>query len=223
MNRTSLKTIKKTVAYYRVSTGRQGESGLGLEAQQATIKQFCTFRKLRLVKEFVEVKSGKKNKRPVLTEALDYCKKNEAVLIIAKLNRLGRNVAFISSLMESQVEFISADIPDASRFLLHVMAAVAQYQGEEISLNTKLALQAAKKRGVRLGTYGKVLAKRNRGASKAFARKLAPVISQLKMEGFKTIQSLTDELNKRKIKTYRFGCRWHKSTVYNVIKKSKQP
>lgn len=212
---------KEAVAYYRVSTERQGESGLGLEAQQATVHEFIKYRQWKLLNEFTEIESGKKKNRPVLAEALVYCKKNKAVLVIAKLNRLGRNVAFISALIESKVEFVCVDLPEANHFVIHIMASVAQYQREEISSATKAALEAAKKRGVKLGKNGKVLAEQNRQNSVRFALGLKPVIEKLMKEGFITIEAITNELNREGVPTYRKKAQWHKSTVHAMLKKAK--
>lgn len=205
------------MAYYRVSTERQGESGLGLEAQQGSVHEFIKYRQWKLLNEFTEIESGKKKNRPVLAEALAYCKKNKAILVIAKLNRLGRNVAFISALMESKVEFVCVDLPEANQFVIHIMAAVAQYQREEISATTKAALAAAKKRGVKLGKNGEVLAESNKKKSLCFANELKPVIKKIIKDGYTTVEAITNELNRRKIQTYRRGARWHKSTLHRVL------
>lgn len=212
--------MKEGVAYYRVSTDKQGESGLGLEAQRDSVHLFVKGRRLRLSREFTEIESGKKSKnRPVLQEALSYCGRNNAILIIAKLDRLGRNVAFISALMESKVEFVAVDLPEANRLILHIMAAFAEFEREQISSRTKAALQIAKNRGVELGKYGKVLAQYNHDAAISFSQKLRPVIEDLKTEGFATVEALTNELNKRNIPAYRKGAKWHKSTVHTLLKR----
>lgn len=212
--------MKEGVAYYRVSTDRQGESGLGLEAQRDSVHLFVKGRRLKLSKEFTEVESGKKSKnRPVLQEALAYCDSSNAVLIIAKLDRLGRNVAFISALMESKVEFVAVDLPEANRLVLHIMAAFAEFEREQISKRTKEALQIAKSRGVELGKHGKVLAQFNHEAAISFSQKLRPVIENLKEKGFVTVEALTKELNKRNIPAYRKGAKWHKSTVHALLKR----
>ena len=209
--------MKNAVAYYRVSTERQGESGLGLEAQEDSVHRFISERQIKLVKQFTEIESGKKNKRPFLQEAIRFCKENKTLLIIAKLDRLGRNVAFIAALMESEIEFVAVDYPQADRLILHILAAFAEYERRQISLRTKAALQAAKKRGVELGKNGKALAVINKKASIDFANKLMPLIDAIKADGFVTVQSITDQLNKRNISTYRTGCRWHKSTVHKLL------
>ncbi len=143
--------MTKYIAYYRVSTQRQGQSGLGLEAQQASIVQFL--HGAQPIECYTEVESGRNNDRPQLQMALERCKLMGAVLLIAKLDRLARNVHFISGLMESGVDFIAIDNPHANRFMLHIMASAAEYEAEMISQRTKAALQRAKERGVELGGY----------------------------------------------------------------------
>src|SRR5258708_2007073 len=141
----------KFVSYLRVSTARQGASGLGLEAQRAAVTGYLNGGEWTLVQELVEVESGKRNDRSVLAEALRLCRKHKATLVIAKLDRLARNVAFISNLMKSGVEFVAVDMPSANRFVVHILAAVAEQEAEAISKRTKAALAAAKARGTQLG------------------------------------------------------------------------
>src|SRR4051812_31466483 len=133
------------VAYYRVSTDRQGQSGLGLDAQRAAVAGFIGTR--GLVAEFTEVESGKRSDRPQLAMALDLCRRKRTMLVIAKLDRLARNVAFIANLMESGVEFVAVDMPYANKLTLHILAAVAEHEREMISVRTKIALAAYKARG----------------------------------------------------------------------------
>ncbi len=137
------------VTYLRVSTDRQGQSGLGLEAQRAAVASYVADK--ALLGEFVEVESGRKDDRPQLSAALALCRQHKARLVIAKLDRLARSVALVSGLMESGVEFVAADMPQANRFMLHVMAAVAEHEREMISQRTRAALAAAKARGTRPG------------------------------------------------------------------------
>ena len=139
------------VAYYRVSTDKQGLKGLGMEAQREAVTRFMTG-KGQLAAEFVEVESGRKDtNRPQLHAALAECRKRHAVLVIAKLDRLARNVHFISGLMNSDVEFVAVDMPSANRLTIHILAAVAEHEREMISQRTKAALAAAKARGTKLG------------------------------------------------------------------------
>src|SRR3954470_682484 len=143
----------RTVAYYRVSTDKQGRSGLGLDAQREAVRAFLDGKGWPPVAEFVEVESGKRKDRPKLTEAMAACRLYGATLVIAKLDRLARNVAFVSALMESGVEFVAADFPQANRLTIHILAAVAEHEAEMVSKRTKDALAAAKARGQRLGGF----------------------------------------------------------------------
>jgi DNA invertase Pin-like site-specific DNA recombinase len=139
------------VAYYRVSTAKQGASGLGLEAQQESVRSYLNGGDWSLISEVIEVESGKRNDRPKLAEALRLCRTRKATLIIAKLDRLARNLNFISNLMEAEADFVAVDFPQANRLTVHIMAAVAENEALMISARTKAALQAAKARGVKLG------------------------------------------------------------------------
>ena len=142
---------RRFVAYYRVSTERQGSSGLGFEAQQKAVRDYLNGGAWELVAEHVEIESGKRADRPELAKALEACKRHKARLVIAKLDRLSRNLAFIATLMEAGVEFLAVDNPHANKLTVHILAAVAQHEREMISERTTAALQAAKARGVRLG------------------------------------------------------------------------
>lgn len=215
----------KFVAYVRVSTQRQGQSGLGLEAQRAAIEGYLNGGQWQLVAEFVEVESGRRNDRPELAKALRTCRAHGATLIIAKLDRLARNVAFVSTLMESGVEFVAVDFPQANKLTLHILAAVAEHEAEAISSRTKAALQAAKARGVKLGGFrghipaGEV---RRRGQERSLVVRqdqaaertsdLRPLIVGLRAEGFTSLRALAAELNRRSIPAPRGGA-WHANTV----------
>ena len=141
----------KWVSYLRVSTDKQGKSGLGLEAQRKAVADFLNGGRWQLLTEFVEVESGNRSDRPQLASALAAGKKHKAKLVIAKLDRLARNVNFVSGLMETGVEFVAADMPFANKLTIHILAAVAEHEREAISARTKAALAAAKARGVKLG------------------------------------------------------------------------
>src|SRR5277367_4199142 len=141
----------KFVAYYRVSTAKQGASGLGLEAQQESVRSYLNGGRWKMVDEVTEIESGKRNDRPALASALSLCRIHKATLIIAKLDRLARNVHFISGLMESKVDFVAVDFPQANKLTVHILAAVAEHEALMISQRTKAALGAAKARGVVLG------------------------------------------------------------------------
>lgn len=210
--------MKKAIPYYRVSTERQGHSGLGLEVQRQAVIGFAASNNYELVHEFIEVETGKKNNRPILLQALEQCKNEEATLLIAKLDRLGRNVAFISKLMESKVDFKAVDNPYAGKLIVHIMAAFAEHERDIISERTSAALQAAKKRGVELGYNGKyVLSKQNIRSADAFAQKMKPILQLINENGIQTIRAITDELNKLNIPTYRNTGIWYVSTVYKLM------
>lgn len=212
--------MKKAIAYYRVSTKRQQRSGLGLEAQEKAVHDFAKAWKFKLVKEFIEMRSGMRSGNPGLSDALAECHKHDAILLIAKLDRLKRNVLFIAALMESGVRFISVDDPFAEEFTLHIKAAMDQKEGREISKRTIAALAAAKRRGTELGKFGRyVLSVRNRIKAERFARKMQPVIKRLKKEGICTMRDIRDALNKSKVPTFYQGGKWHLNTVYNLIKR----
>lgn len=213
--------MKLAIPYYRVSTDRQGISGLGLDAQRLAVKEYAARFNLELTDEFTEVESGTLNKRPVLNMALEQCKQSKAILLIAKLDRLGRNIVFIATLMESDVEFVAVDNPDANKLMLHIMAAFAEYERDQISQRTKAALAEAKKRGVKLGEHGaKVLSKKNKQQAMDFAVKMKPKIDKLKSEGFTTTRALVKELNRRKISTYQGkGAKWHIQSVHKLLQR----
>lgn len=199
---------RRFVAYYRVSTARQGASGLGLDAQRAAVA--AHIRGGELVAEFTEIESGKRNDRPKLAAALAAAKKAKATLVIAKLDRLARNVRFIATLMETRgVEFEACDFPQASRLTLHIMAAVAEHEAKAISDRTKVALAAAKARGTKIGQAvgahaHKATAAWSEQAAERKAR-IAPVIAQIRASGVTTYQGVADALNARGYTTPRGG------------------
>lgn len=143
---------RKIVSYLRVSTDRQGRSGLGLDGQRAAVEAYCSRIGALIVREFVEIESGRHDDRPKLSEALAFARRTKSRLLVAKLDRLSRSVKFIATVLDSGVEFAAADVPEANRLLLHVLAAVAENEALAISERTKTALQAAKARGVKLGS-----------------------------------------------------------------------
>jgi DNA invertase Pin-like site-specific DNA recombinase len=208
--------MKLVIAYYRVSTGRQGKSGLGLEAQQYSVKHYCTCNGYQLMMEIQEVKSTRK-RRIFLENAFVLCQKHNASLIVARLDRLGRDVEEIARNIKLPVDIIVADNPHANRFTIHILAAVAEEQRRTISENTKSALQAAKKRGVLLGRNGTALAQQNKQAAFEFAKKLQPLIFKLNAEGICSTRKIASELNRLKIPTFRTGGRWHRTSVYNLL------
>lgn len=211
--------MAKFVSYLRVSTAKQGVSGLGLEAQREAVANHLRSTGGQLVQELQEVESGKRKDRPALAEALRLCRVHGAVLIIAKLDRLARNVHFISSLMESKVEFVAVDFPTANRLTIHILAAVAEHEAEMISARTKAALGAAKARGVLLGRRDtpkatlRVMATKGSKAgaavrsAKAAKRgaDLLPVIEDIKRQGDLSLRQIAAEMNSRNIPTARGG------------------
>lgn len=221
--------IAKFIAYYRVSTKRQGLSGLGLDAQRESVAAYLTGVKGKLVAEFTEVEHGtrKGNHRPQLAAALAQCRIHSATLIIAKLDRLARNVAFVSNLMESKVEFTACDFPQANRLTVHILASVAEHEAEMISTRTKLALAAAKRKGVILGgdrgNTHLIYRKGNRASAKVRselaqrrAADLLPVIEAIKAEGAVSLRQIADALNQRGISTARGG-EWSAVQVSRVV------
>lgn len=209
------------VAYYRVSTDRQGKSGLGLEAQQKAVADFTGG--AGVLGEFVEVESGKRADRPELIKAIALAKKNKARLVIAKLDRLSRNVAFIANLMDSGVDFVACDMPEANKLTIHILAAVAEHEREMISQRTKAALQAAKARGVKLGSPipgkgSRAGIARVRASADQFAANILPVVREIQGAGVKTYRGIAQALNARGIQTARGG-EWHPATVRNILQR----
>jgi DNA invertase Pin-like site-specific DNA recombinase len=202
------------VAYYRVSTDRQGRSGLGLEAQQAAVRSYLGIE--TPIAEFTEVETGTRNDRPQLDHALALCRKRKARLVIAKLDRLSRNLAFIAALMDASVEFVAVDNPHATRLTLHILAAVAEHEREMIADRTKAALGAAKARGVRLGRHGADhLAPANHAAAMERAHQLAPVVTELSSAGL-SARRIAVELTARRIPTPN-GAKWHSQSVIRIL------
>ena len=217
----------KYVAYYRVSTKRQGESGLGLEAQQSAVHNYLNGGKWALIDEVTEVETGKRSDRPQLQRALGLCRLHRATLVIAKLDRLARNVQFISSLMKSDVDFTAVDFPKANRLTVHILAAVAEHEAEMISARTKAALASAKKRGTKLGgrrgkhrlnhkagTRASSLVRSARAAKRA--ADLLPVLADIQAKGVTTLSGQAEELNRRSIPTARGG-EWSAVQVQRVL------
>ncbi len=214
-----IKSMNQAIAYYRVSTGRQGKSGLGLEAQQDAVKQYCQTNDLQLITEVIEVKSTRKYCAK-LFDVLELCKQTKATLVVARLDRLGRDVELIAKIFnpKSKIEVKVVDNPYANRFTIHILAAVAEDQRQRISETTKEALKAAKNRGVQLGKNGKLfLSIANRQTAEDFACKLSPVIQQLKKRGIVTCRAICEALNKKGVPTFRAGGKWHPSSVHILL------
>lgn len=213
----------KFISYVRVSTARQGASGLGLEAQRDAVSRFLNGGDWELISEFQEVETGKGSdalaKRPQLRAALAACRKEGATLVIAKLDRLARNVHFVSGLMESKAKFVACDMPEANELTIHIMAAFAEHEAKRISQRTKDALAVAKGRGVVLGKAGAAnlrpnLEERQRAAN-AFAEKLRPMFESMKARGLSQ-RGMVAELNSISVPTPNGG-KWLLATVQRVI------
>lgn len=220
---------KTAVAYIRVSTAQQGKSGLGLEAQKAAIAKFAEAEGIELIAEFQEVETGKGadalNSRPQLAAALAEAKRRDCPVIVAKLDRLSRDVAFIASLMSKRTPFIVAELgADVSPFMLHIYAAVAEQERAMISQRTKDALAAVKARGRKLGNPN--IAKAQEAAAKvrtanadAFAVNVLPIIRDIQATGA-SMRKTAEALNRRGIPTARGGT-WAATQVSDIIKRSK--
>jgi DNA invertase Pin-like site-specific DNA recombinase len=212
------------VAYYRVSTDRQGQSGLGLEAQRAAVMNYLNGGNWKLVAEFTEVESGKNSDRAQLRAAQTACKKHKATLIIAKLDRLSRNVHFLSGLMEAGTKFVAVDNPNANKLTIHILAAVAEDERERISARTKAALAAAKARGAKLGNprladaCAQVNAARQEAAD-AFAANILPIIHQIQNSGISSLRGVARALSARGIRTVRGG-EWTAVQVSDILRRA---
>jgi DNA invertase Pin-like site-specific DNA recombinase len=214
----------KWVSYLRVSTDKQGKSGLGLEAQRKAVADFLNGGRWQLLSEFVEVESGNRNDRPQLAAALAACKKHKAKLVIAKLDRLARNVNFVSGLMETGVEFVAADMPFANKLTIHILAAVAEHEREAISARTKAALAAAKARGVKLGGPKLRLAQlngatANKTEADRFAANTLPLIREAQKIGALSLRAIAEILNARGVRTARGG-RWAATQVRDILRRN---
>lgn len=204
------------VAYYRVSTAKQGTSGLGLEAQQAAVLAHCREPALA---SFTEVESGRRNDRPQLAAALAYAKRHKATLVIAKLDRLARSNAFVANLLESGVPIIAVDMPEANRPMLQMMSVFAEMEAKAISDRTRAALAAAKARGVRLGTPDTSrLAREARTGANAYAGTLRAVLVELRQRGITSVRDTCAALNAQGIPT-RTGAQWHPTSVQRLMQR----
>jgi DNA invertase Pin-like site-specific DNA recombinase len=210
-----------------VSTARQGQSGLGLEAQRVAVRAYLNGSP---VSEFTEIESGKVNDRPKLTAAILECRLTGARLVIAKLDRLSRNAAFLLTLRDSGVQFVATDMPDANALTVGIMALMAQHEREAISTRTKAALAVLKARGVKLGNPNGARALRGhtdrtnqtaavKRAADYNAELIIPVIRELQRSGYTTLRAVADELNVRGIRTPRHG-QWHASSVARTIERT---
>lgn len=213
--------IRKCVAYYRVSSEKQGCSGLGIEAQKKAVCDYLSANQWELIGSFQEVESatGSSNllNRPVLSEALQLSKKSKAILIIAKLDRLARNVSFISHLMDANIDFVACDMPNANKLTVQILAAVAEDEARRISERTSLALQAKKAMGYKLGNPQLARTLNGPRIEKAnnFAESMREILDSLLRHGL-TQRAIVDELNRLKIPSAR-GCQWSLVGLQNCL------
>ena len=226
--------LQRLVAYERVSTARQGASGLGLEAQRKTIGDFAAARGADVLARFTEVESGKRADRPELAKALHLAKVTGATLVIAKLDRLSRNAAFLLALRDSGVRFVAVDMPEANDLTVGIMALVAQAERESISRRTKEALAVAKVRGVKLGNPNGAASLRRAGKggvalraavsanADSFAQDLATVVADIRAAGTVSLRAIAAELALRGIRTRRGGA-WQVSNVKRLLARLTQP
>lgn len=211
------------IAYYRVSTKRQGASGLGLDAQKEAVARFLNGGDWRLLADFTEVESGKNNNRPMLGAALRACRMSNATLIVAKLDRLSRDLEFLVKLQNSKTKFICADMPEANPLTIHIYAAMAQHERSMISTRIKEALAMARARGTVLGNP-RLDECRNSDVTAAIARNkldyeeylsdIQPIIQTIRDEGVTTLSGIAEELNRRGFQTRR-GKKWTAQQVKN--------
>ncbi len=201
----------KYIAYYRVSTDKQGESGLGLEAQRTDVRRFIQPENIDL--ELTEIESGKKAQRPVLNQAIELCRNHGATLLIAKLDRLARNVSFVSTLMNSGIKFIAVDMPSATELTIHIYSAIAEDEAKRISKRTKDALAVKKTQGIKLGSPQNLTNASRELAIKSIKSKALnnennirakAMINLLKANGL-TLQAIANELNASGFKTSKGG------------------
>jgi DNA invertase Pin-like site-specific DNA recombinase len=225
------RVVSQAIAYYRVSTQHQGRSGLGIEAQKAAVARFAESEGIEILAEHVEIETGKGadalDRRPELTAALVHARKIRCPVLVAKLDRLSRDVHFISGLMAHKVPFIVAELgADADPFMLHLYAALAEKERALISQRTKAALAQKKLQGVKLGnpraaeTIGQAHAA-HRAAADRFAANVLPIVENIRASGVSTYAGIAEALNGRGIRTARGG-RWHATTVRNLLARSQR-
>lgn len=204
------------VLYLRVSTGRQEVSGLGIEAQREAVERYAQQTGSQIIAEFVETESGAKSNRPQLAKALAACRRSKSTLLIARLDRLSRSLSFVAQLLDANVEIRCADMPEANRLLLQMLAVFAEHERQMIRDRTKSALAAAKARGVVLGKHGKTLAAANRSSAKAHAESLRPAIAAAKQAGHQSLPQIAAYLSQNGYKTAEGG-EWYPMTVKRVL------
>ena len=218
----------KFVAYFRVSTDRQGKSGLGLDAQRERVMNYLNGGSWSLIGEFTEVESGRINERPALADAVKLCKKEKATLVVATLDRLTRDLAFGATLLnDTKVKFVCADFPEASREMLQMRMVFAEWEARRIGERTKAALAELKKKGKKLGSPTPKIGsaagvKRIQDKADAYADRVGPVVREIiRKTGAKTMRDIAQELAYRGIETPRGNVEWHASQVANLLKRIK--
>lgn len=217
---------ERFIAYYRVSTKRQGASGLGLEAQRAAVQAFVSARSGCILESYTEVESGRNHLRQQLQAAIRHANATGSRLVIARLDRLAHSVSFTSKLMESSVDFVAVDLPEANKLTIHIMAAMAEHEAEMISKRTKAALARAAERGVKLGNPRLHLVTRNTDAARVGkarkaqerAEEYRQIVTELKALGASTFTELANQLNEKKWYTPS-GCRWDATRVRRLLKR----
>jgi DNA invertase Pin-like site-specific DNA recombinase len=222
--------VRRYVAYYRVSTVQQGQFGFSIEAQRAAVQDYVAANPGLVVAEFSEVMSGRKDSRPELVKALSMCRIARAVLVIARLDRLSRNVELIARLMQSRLEFVAVDFPHANRFTIHILAAVAEYESRLSSERMKQVIAARRERGAKVGHFAGGLPRRfppgcqaasalvRQTRSEARARDLAPLVWKAVAEG-KSMSVIADELNESGV-TPPQRAPWTKNSVWRIARRT---
>ena len=222
--------MRQMIAYLRVSTQEQGRTGLGIEGQRVEVARFAEAAGAEIVTEFVEIETGKGHdaleRRPQLAAALQAARRLKAFVVVSKLDRLSRDVAFVAGLMAQRVPFVVAELgEDADPFLLHLYAALAEKERALIARRTRDALAARKATGAKLGNptnlaeAGARGAKVNRDTADTFASNILPLIERLQLDGFRTTRALAEQLNLRRVATARAGGVWHASAVGNLLRR----
>ena len=215
------------VAYYRVSTAKQGESGLGLEAQQKAVRDYLDGGRWTIVAEFTEIESGSRSDRPELAKAFAACRARKATLVISKLDRLSRDAHFLLGLQKAGVRFVAVDMPEANEMVVGIMAVIAEGERRMISARTKAALLAAKARGKVLGGFRGYVPTREDGlasaavlkaTAQAFAADLAPIIAELRAQGVTSLNAIAKALTEQGVPTARGSSTWTAAGVSRVLK-----
>jgi DNA invertase Pin-like site-specific DNA recombinase len=214
---------KPVIAYYRVSTNKQGDSGLGLEAQQRAVRAFCSNRDIQLIAEFTEIETGTAKKhRPKLHEALEICKRQKCPIIVSSADRLARNVGIMGSILNSGIEVLIADLPNADTFVINILASVAQKEAEAISMRTKSALRSARDRGVVLGKpenftdEGRRLGVAVRRSRSEAADRIARELILAQRDKGASMQRIANYLNELGVG----GRKWYPSQIHRILKSS---